>query len=106
MSCMRFVPASLPRLLRYRLVLLSLLISAAALFSGAAFARPPSPGKVPHGSVYYCGTCHESGHMFTDGSPPVPSTPVHPASMRDPFGSTSPIKTWTVDLANQDSDGD
>jgi hypothetical protein len=44
--------------------------------------------------------------MFTDGSPPVPSTPVHPASMRDPFGSTTPIKTWTVDLANQDSDGD
>jgi hypothetical protein len=97
----------LARLLRHRLFLLAALIGAAYLFSiGAALARPPSPGKVPNGNVYYCGTCHESGHTFSDGSFPVPSSPVHGSGMRDPFGSTTPIKTWTLDLANQDSDGD
>jgi hypothetical protein len=95
------------RLLRNRLFLLSLLIGAAYLLSsGIATARPPSPGKVPNGNIYYCGGCHESGHTFTDGSPPVPSTPVHGNAMQAPFGSTNPIKTWTLDLANQDSDGD
>jgi hypothetical protein len=106
MSGLRFVYASLTPLLRQRLFLLSILIGAAYLFSSTAFARPPSPGKVPNGNVYYCGTCHESGHMFSDGSPPVPSAPVHSKAMQAPFGSTNPIKTWTVDLANQDSDND
>src|SRR5262245_6914044 len=95
------------RLLRQRRFLLPLLIGAAYLFSSSiATARPPSPGKIPNGNVYYCGGCHESGHTFSDGSPPVPSTPVHGNAMQGPFGSTTPIKTWTLDLANQDSDGD
>src|SRR6185436_19643251 len=95
--------ARLPR----RLILLALLIGAAYLFSAhTATARPPSPGKVPNGNVYYCGTCLESGHVFSDGSPPVPSTPVHSNAMQIPFLNTNPTKTWTTDLANQDSDGD
>jgi hypothetical protein len=69
-------------------------------------ARPPSPGKIPNGNVYYCGSCHESGHTFSDGSPPVPSSPVHGNAMQFPFLNTTPTKTWTTDLANQDSDGD
>src|SRR5689334_9007429 len=107
MSGLRFVRASLIRLLRQRVFLLFVLIGAAYLFSvHSASARPPSPGKVPNGNVYYCGTCHESGHTFSDGSSPVPPTPVHGNAMQVPFGSTTPIKTWTLDLANQDSDGD
>jgi uncharacterized membrane protein len=107
MPCTQRVGNALARLLRHRLFLLAALIGAAYLFSaGTASARPPSPGKVPNGNVYYCGTCHESGHMFSDSSPPVPSTPVHGADMQGPFGSTTPVKTWTLDLANQDSDND
>lgn len=95
--------ARLPR----RLILLALLIAAAYLFSAyTATARPTSPGKVPNGGVYYCGTCHESGHVFSDGSPPVPPAPVHGNAMQTPFLNTNPTKTWTTDLANQDSDGD
>src|SRR5262245_53946957 len=104
MSSLRLVYASLTS--RRRLVLLAGLVFAACLFGGVALARPPSPGKVPNGNVYYCGTCHESGHMFSDGNPSVPGTPVHSNAMQGPFGSTTPIKTWTLDLANQDSDND
>src|SRR5262245_10397118 len=101
------VRSVLAGMIRNRLVLLMTLIGAAYLFSsGIATARPPSPGKIPNGSLYYCGACHESGHTFSDGSLPVPTTPVHGNGMQTPFGTTNPIKTWTLDLANQDSDGD
>src|SRR6476659_524995 len=107
MSGMRFVCALLTRLLRHRLVLLSMMIGLAYLFSvHRASARPPSPGKIPNGNEYYCGTCHESGHVFSDGSLPLPSTPVHGNAMQLPFLNTIPTKTWTPDLASQDSDGD
>jgi len=99
--------ALLTRLLRHRLMLLSMMIGLAYLFSvHRASARPPSPGKVPNGNVYYCGTCHESGHIFSDNSPPVPPLPMHMNQMQNPFLNTTPTKTWTPDLANQDSDGD
>src|SRR5262245_22358653 len=106
MSPIRFVCTSLLALIRNRLVLFFMLIGAAYVFSGTVAARPPSPGKIPNGSVYYCGSCHESGHVFSDGSPPVPSSPVHGNAMQLPFLNTTPPKTWTTDLANQDSDGD
>jgi len=106
MSAIRVVCAALLALIRNRLVLFFMLIGAAFLFSGIVAARPPSPGKIPNGNLYYCGTCHESGHNFSDGSPPVPPSPVHGNAMQFPFLNTTPTKTWTTDLANQDSDGD
>src|SRR5262245_38970006 len=104
MSAIRFVCAAVLALLHNRLSLLSMLIDAAYLFSGKVAARPSSPGKIPDGSVYYGGRCHESGHVFSDGSPPVPSLPVHGNAMQYLFWNTAPTKTWTTDLANQDSD--
>ncbi|HEX5690018.1 MAG TPA: hypothetical protein VFX76_08445, partial [Roseiflexaceae bacterium] len=92
------------RLLRHRLALLSLLIGAAYLFSSTASALPPSPGKIPNGSVYNCGSCHESGHTFSDNSPQVPSTPAHGNALQLPFLNAN--KTWTAALALQDADGD
>jgi hypothetical protein len=92
------------RLLRHRPALLFLLIGIAYLFSGTASALPPSPGKIPNGSVYSCGSCHESGHVFSDNSPPVPGTPAHGNALQGPFLAAN--KIWTADLANQDSDGD
>jgi len=107
MSYLPAVRSTLARILKSRLVLLTALIGASCLFSiHNAFARPTSPGKIPNGNEYYCGTCHESGHVFSDGSPPVPSTPVHSNWMQLPFLNTIPTKTWTPDLASQDSDGD
>jgi hypothetical protein len=100
MSSLRFVYASLIRLLRHRLFLLSVLIGTAYLFSiNTASALPPAPGRIPNGAVYSCGTCHQSGH-----SSGVPMTPAHGDAMRNDYFSAN--KTWTVTLANQDSDGD
>src|SRR6266487_1227860 len=106
MGGIRFVCAFLLALLPHPLGLFFMLVGAAYVFSGTVAARPPSPGKIPNGNVYYCGTCHESGHVFSDGSPSVPSSPVHGNAMQIPFLNTAPTKTWTTDLANQDSDGD
>jgi hypothetical protein len=90
----------LARLLRHRLFLLSVLIGAAYIFSaGTASALPPAPGRIPNGNVYSCGTCHQSGH-----SSGVPLTPAHGDAMRNDYFAAN--KTWTVTLANQDSDGD
>jgi hypothetical protein len=90
----------LARLLHHRLFLLLVLISAAYLFGAAtASALPPAPGRIPNGAVYSCGTCHESGH--TSG---VPMTPAHGDAMRNDYFAAN--KTWTVALANQDSDAD
>jgi hypothetical protein len=90
----------LARLLRQRLFLLSVLIGAAYLFtSGTASALPPAPGRIPNGNIYSCGTCHQSGH-----SSGVPMTPAHGDAMRADYLAAN--KTWTVTLANQDSDGD
>jgi hypothetical protein len=90
----------LARLLRHRLFLLSALIGAAYLFSvGTASALPPAPGRIPNGPVYSCGTCHQSGH-----SSGVPLTPAHGDAMRADYFAAN--KTWTVALANKDSDGD
>ena len=62
------------RLLRHRIVLLALLIGAAYLFSaGTASALPVAPGRIPNGTVYSCGTCHQSGH-----SSGVPATITFP----------------------------
>src|SRR6266516_6467620 len=107
MSHLLAVRSTLARILKSRLVLLTALIGASCLFSiHNVFARPTSPGKIPNGNEYSCGTCHESGHVFSDGSPPVPSSPVHGNGMQWPFLITTPSKTWTLDLPNQDSDGD
>jgi len=107
MSYLLAVRSTLARILKSRLALLTALIGASCLFSiHNAFARPTSPGKIPNGNQYSCGTCHESGHVFSDGSPPVPPTPVHGNAMQLPFLNTIPTKTWTPDLASQDSDGD
>jgi hypothetical protein len=90
------------RLLHHRLVLLTMLIAMAYLLSiGSASALPPAPGRIPNGNVYSCGTCHQSGH-----SSGVPATPAHGDAMRNPYLNTTPSKTWTTALANQDSDGD
>ncbi|HET9224070.1 MAG TPA: hypothetical protein VFO07_16270, partial [Roseiflexaceae bacterium] len=90
----------LARLLRHRLFLLCVLIGAAYLLSvGTASALPPAPGRIPNGAVYYCGTCHQSNH-----SSGVPAIPAHSDAMRGDYFAAN--KTWTVTLANQDSDGD
>jgi hypothetical protein len=83
---------------------LIVLIGTAYLFSGAVSALPASPGKIPNGNIYACGSCHESGHVFSDNSPPVPGTPAHGNALQAPFLAAN--KIWTADLADQDSDGD
>jgi hypothetical protein len=91
----------LAHLLRQRLLLLFVLIGAAYLFSvSTASALPPAPGRIPNGTVYYCGTCHQSGHSGSS----VPMIPAHSDAMRNDYFAAN--KTWTTTLANQDSDGD
>src|SRR6266545_4003750 len=85
------------RVLRNKLVILAALIGASYLFSiHTASALPASPGKVPNGSVFSCNTCH-----LPDPAPKSANT-----QMKLDFLNNVPTKTWTLELANKDSDGD
>ena len=85
------------RVLRNKLVILAALIGASYLFSiHTASALPASPGKVPNGSVFSCNSCH-----LPDPAPKSANT-----QMKLDFLNNVPTKTWTLELANKDSDGD
>ena len=53
-----------------------------------------SPGKIPNGAKYNCLTCHTSGSYAAD------------TQMKLDFLHAIPTKTWTIALAQTDSDGD
>jgi hypothetical protein len=97
MALLQIARDVLLRVLRNKLVILAALMGASYLFRAhTASALPASPGKVPNGSVFSCTTCH-----LPDPAPKSANT-----QMKLDFLSNIPTKTWTVDLANKDSDGD
>jgi hypothetical protein len=83
------------RLLKHKLIILAGLIGAAYLVGQpTASALPPSPGKIPNGAKYWCDSCHVAGSYAAN------------TQMKLDFLNASPTKTWTVALAQTDSDGD
>lgn len=86
----------LARLLRHKLVILAGLIAGSFLLSVySVSAREPAPGWVPNGTKYSCNTCHVPGDIAADTQ-----------MLLDFWHTTPTIKTWTVALAQKDSDGD
>jgi hypothetical protein len=86
----------LARLLRHKLVILAGLIAGSFLLSVySVSAREPAPGWVPNGTKYSCNTCHVPGNITADTQ-----------MLLDFWHTTPTIKTWTVALAQTDSDGD
>src|SRR5689334_1567683 len=95
MSSRQRIGRPLARFFRRRLVVLALLIGLAYCIGGRSVsALPPSPGKVPNGSVNACTTCHL----------PEPALKSENTQMKLDFKAAN--KTWTLALANLDSDSD
>jgi len=95
MSSRQRIGRTLARFFRQRLVVLAVLIGMAYCISGRSVsALPPSPGKVPNGNVNACTTCH-----LPDPAPKSANT-----QMKLDFYAAN--KTWTLALANMDSDSD
>jgi hypothetical protein len=89
------IRTALAGLFRHKIFLLAGLIGASYLFSfQTVSALAPSPGKIPNGAKYDCLTCHTSGSYAAD------------TQMKLDFLHATPTKTWTIALAQTDSDGD
>jgi hypothetical protein len=87
------IHSALAGLFRRKIILLAGLIGASYLFSSqTASALPPSPGKIPNGAKYDCLSCHVAGSYAAD------------TQMKLDFLHTSPTKTWTIALAQADSE--
>lgn len=89
-----FLP-TVARLFRRRSTILGVLLGGSiALHSQSIFALPPSPGKVPHGDVNDCLTCH------------VPNDSTYAKNTQMKLDFLAANKTWTSNLASKDSDDD